>query len=441
VSEGFSAFKAMALGAGALMLVVTIAPDIASGHFDPMRFAKGKNKNTSTGGTGGSTGTGTTTGDSTGSTGTGTSTGGTTTTNALYTEATLIPSNFDVTTTLTASWGSGEIPVSNAPDIVGAFRFICGAGQLSYDDPIVFPGQAGRSHLHQYYGNTAANANSTFANLRASGDSTCNNMGNGTAANRSAYWMPAMLDGKGNVIQPDYVQTYYKRIPQGADCNPATNPNAQGICTTIPNGLKFIFGYDMINNRASAYPGHFHCEGAGAQTVVTSSISQQVAYCKPGSLLVALIDTPKCWDGKNLDSADHRSHLSDMVRNSATNWVAKCPSTHPFLIPQFTLGVHYTVASGDDLSQWRLSSDEMHPELPHGSTFHADYFEAWDVAVKAMWTGNCIDKLLNCSGGDLGNGKQLKGAAAPAYGWRNPNRVVPVPKNTSTSTMASMFGM
>jgi hypothetical protein len=25
-----------------------------------------------------------------------------------------------------------------------------------------------------------------------------------------------------------------------------------------------------------------------------------------------------------------------------------------------------------------------------------------------MWTDNCINKLLNCSGGDLGNGKQLK---------------------------------
>jgi hypothetical protein len=31
--------------------------------------------------------------------------------------------------------------------------------------------------------------------------------------------------------------------------------------------------------------------------------------------------------------------------------------------------------------------------------------------VKAMWTDNCINKMLNCSAGDLGNGRQLKGAA------------------------------
>ena len=117
-----------------------------------------------------------------------------------------IASNFDVNT---AIWNSGSNPGSGAPDIVGAFRFICGAGQLSYDDPILYPGQPGKSHLHQFYGNVAADANSTYASLRAGGDSTCNWTGKGVAANRSAYWMPAMLDGKGNVVRPDYVSIYY----------------------------------------------------------------------------------------------------------------------------------------------------------------------------------------------------------------------------------------
>ena len=131
-------------------------------------------------------------------------------------EARDIASNFDVSTTLKRSWGTGHVAAENSQDVVGAFRFICGAGQVSYDDPIVYPGQPGKSHLHQFYGNTLADANSTFASLRASGDSTCNNIGNGTAANRSAYWMPAMLDGKGHVVVPDYVQVYYKREPDNS---------------------------------------------------------------------------------------------------------------------------------------------------------------------------------------------------------------------------------
>ena len=329
--------------------------------------------------------------------------------------AAAIASNFTVSSALQPAWGTGEIPVSNSPDSVGAFRFICGAGQLAYDDPIVYPGQAGKSHLHQFYGNTTANANSTFASLRGAGDSTCNNS-NGVTANRSAYWMPAMLDGKGNVVQPDYVQVYYKAVPAGsADCQ----KYAAGRCVAIPNGLRFIFGYDMINMKAGTYPGHFQCEGAGSTTKVTYSITEQKGLCAVGSKLVAMIDTPKCWDGKNLDTPDHRSHLSDMVNQ-------QCPATHPYLIPQFTLGVHYNVAAGDDLSLWSLSSDAMHPDMPKGSTFHADYFEAWDEGVKKMWQDNCINRLLNCSGGDLGNGKQLKGASQPAYGWTNPKHLVAI---------------
>ena len=60
-----------------------------------------------------------------------------------------------------------------SPDSMGNFRMICGAGQLSYDDPIVFPGQPGESHLHQFYGNLGADANSTYQSLRTTGRSTC----------------------------------------------------------------------------------------------------------------------------------------------------------------------------------------------------------------------------------------------------------------------------
>lgn len=49
----------------------------------------------------------------------------------------------------------------------------------------------------------------------------------------------------------------------------------------------------------------------------------------------------------------------------------------------------------------------MAPHTP-GSTFHSDWFGAWDDDIMDKWTANCVDKLLNCSGGDLGNGEQLR---------------------------------
>jgi hypothetical protein len=86
------------------------------------------------------------------------------------------------------------------------------------------------------------------------------------------------------------------------------------------------------------------------------------------------------------------------------------------------MGVWYTV--DQNTSKWRLSSDAMVPGAPAGSTFHADWFGAWDNTAEAMWTDNCINKLLNCSGGDLGNGKQLR--MFDGFSWSARPRLVPV---------------
>ena len=124
-------------------------------------------------------------------------------------------------------------------DEVGAFRISCAGGQLLKDDPIVYPGQAGASHLHQFWGNTGTNANSTYTSLRTTGQTTC-----GYAAapvNRSAYWMPAMLDGAGNAVKPYFINTYYKQMP----ANSAACLAIATACVGLPNGLRFVFGYNM----------------------------------------------------------------------------------------------------------------------------------------------------------------------------------------------------
>lgn len=318
-----------------------------------------------------------------------------------------IPSNFNIEAELVPSWGSGAKPPSAIPDVVGAFRFICNAGQLSFDDPIVYPGQPGKSHLHQFFGNTGADAASTYASLRSSGDSTC-----GNRLNRSAYWMPAMLNGAGQVVRPDYVSIYYKR-------RPANDPECarQGTaCVGIPRGLRFIFGFDMLNHAAPRTGGgYFNCDGATGISGHYPSIVDAARKCPIGNKLGAVISAPDCWNGKDLDSPDHRSHVAYGNYGSDGNF--RCPRSHPYIIPTFTLGAWYSVDETLDRSgkwngafdSWHLSSDAM-PGMPMkpGTSFHTDWFGAWDDRVMAIWTENCIDKLLNCSGGDLGNGQQLK---------------------------------
>ena len=167
---------------------------------------------------------------------TATTTTPTATSNLVYPELTAITSSFDANSLLVPAWGTGQIAASDAalPGAVGAFRFICGAGQLLKDDPIVSPGQPGAAHLHQFFGNLGANASSTYSSLRTTGGSSCEG-GGATAVNRSAYWMPAMLDGKGSVVRPDFVTVYYKRLPlSSAGCKPI-DQGGLGACLPLPS--------------------------------------------------------------------------------------------------------------------------------------------------------------------------------------------------------------
>jgi hypothetical protein len=86
-----------------------------------------------------------------------------------------------------------------------------------------------------------------------------------------------------------------------------------------------------------------------------------------------VIEAPACWDGKNLDSPNHRDHVGYPGYGTWGTGQLKCPTTHPYVIPSFTLGAWYPVAAG-----MHFSSDAMVPNAAPGTTFHADYFEGWD---------------------------------------------------------------
>ena len=298
--------------------------------------------------------------------------------------------------------GPKSIPSSNEPDRVGAFRFLCAPSHLAYDDPIVFPGEPGRSHLHQFFGNRSADAHSTYESLRQTGESTCTN-----ELNRSSYWMPALLDGKGNVIRPNHIAVYYKR-------RPASDPHFAETGTTpvmLPRGLRYIFGWDS-NRRNELQPENtkhiqWKCiDGWSPVKAPGDTMDDALSVCSPGKKLGVSIDASTCWDGKNLDSPDHRSHMADLVRNESTNWINACPSTHPFEIARFVMSVEWSIAAGDEMGLFELASDHMLPAgAPRGSSMHADWIGAWEDSIMERWHDNCIDKLLNCSDGDLGDGQ------------------------------------
>ena len=319
-----------------------------------------------------------------------------------------VASGIDVKSLLGPAWSTGAIPDIEEQGVQGAFRFLCTPSHNAYNDPIVYPGQPGRSHLHTFFGNTKADADSTYQSLRTTGESTCNNI-----LNRSAYWIPAMMNGRSKVVMPDYVAIYYKRAPTGSV---ACTFSPVKACLKLPRGLRYVFGYNMSSpsNSDPAWARYWNCDGPGAVPGHFATIREAAAGCPIGARLGAVVIGPPCWNGKDLDSPDHRSHMAypqdDHLGHSL------CPATHPYILPFFQLGAWYT--NDGTAKDWFLSSDRMAgmPNMEPGTTLHADWFGAWEDSALDLWTANCIDKSLSCSGGDLGNGQQMKLLAGYDYG-------------------------
>jgi hypothetical protein len=354
-----------------------------------------------------------------------------------------IPSEFDP---VLGTKPLSTATASAAPDVVGAFRFTFGFAGVGRFDPKVFPGDTtGKSHGHQFFGNTGINPNSTYEILRTSGKSTTS-YGN-YPLNRSAYWEPWIEDGKGNVIQDDHATIYYKRRPKtDPACSDKANTKYQGQCTDLPNGLFFIFGFDFLTNTTPTGKFKLTCVKDGVQTVPFTTFPEAANYpqCSAGGRLVNRAEAPSCWDGKRADSANHRDHVGyATVRNSTTGQY-RCDDAHPYVIPAFTILRSTSIKEGDVVANWRYSSDHMRPDLPAGSTAHADFFMAWDPQAKRWWHDNCIDRLLNCSSGNLGNGTAISFAGQPMYpdatgkliyNWENPHRVIPVPGDEANTKL------
>ena len=224
-----------------------------------------------------------------------------------------------------------------APTRVVAVR--CAFSHEGTVDPIVMPGMTGMSHLHEFFGNTGTDENSTKASLLARAG-TCNDTND-----HSAYWVPALYQD-GSLVQPAFVSVHYYI---------AGNRKV----TAFPAGFKAVAGRTLQS-------ATWRCDVRGVAPTKTRSLSE-VPKCAANATLVAVVNFPSCWDGVSLDSPNHLSHLSYPVKVRRAG--LQCPADHPVAVPRVVLAVHYPHAARGG-SGVTLSSGSP-------ATLHADIFEAW----------------------------------------------------------------
>lgn len=315
--------------------------------------------------------------------------------------------------------GSNQFRVSTgagrgSPDgtQIGAFRTNCTVSHMNFDDALVFPGIIRATHLHTYVGNTSVNGNSTPNSVRTTGNVTCT----GGTANRSAYWFPTIVDtststpiapgpansSPANRVSADRdhaVQIYYKTGYDGVD--PTTVRN-------FPEGLRMIAG---TSSATTPTFGVRPIEGSQKQIVRYSCRSEIGAgarvdnqnsfpNCGVGEIFGMHIDFPQCWNGRDLDSPNHKTHMS-----YGGGWPNRgCPSTHPVPLAQITQNIYYRVPNAG-MSNWRLTSDTY--SGPAGYSGHADWMDGWDKSVFQSVVDNCYQRRYDCSMNLLGDGRAL----------------------------------
>lgn len=277
---------------------------------------------------------------------------------------------------------------------LGQFRTQCSFSHFAYDDPLVHPSQPGAAHLHMFFGNTLADANSTYLSMRDSGSSTCN----GFEANRTGYWVPAVFDAGGNARIPSRIEVYYK-----------THSNQAAQSIQPPQGLAMIAGTAATNREIE-----WACQETGAQGQNLNRPIQQrqntIPRCSRTATLLAHIKFPQCL--RNPETVDaNTGDVSDQLSYPTGGFFhGNCPTGTTYI-----WAIEYFIAWSPNnhdgrTDQWWLSSDIGHhgQQAPNGSTLHGDWLGAWNPTLATQIHNNCIGRLAECSWDLIANNQRLQ---------------------------------
>lgn len=241
----------------------------------------------------------------------------------------------------------------------------CNLAKEAQVDPIASPGVIPSEHLHEFVGAKAIDENSTPDSLRAGG-TTCL-----TAGDDSGYWIPAAYEDGAKVgfATTKHALFYYRR--KGAPSGVTVRP--------FPDGLKLVVGNahatsEATNPAIASGNATFKCgPGSGTET------PRPPAQCASGVLVMVFI-LPNCWNGTDLDSPDHFSHMTYPVSG-------RCPATYPVVLPR--IQAFWRLNVGTDPISLTLSSGDYY-------TAHMDFFNAWQPASLQSLVTRCINGFTDC---------------------------------------------
>ncbi|KOU75990.1 membrane protein [Streptomyces sp. MMG1533] len=285
----------------------------------------------------------------------------------------------------------------------GTFVTSCGVnedGLFNSDNVIVAPGVSnGAHHFHDYVGNQANDAFAGDDDL-ANGDTSCEDQGD-----KSSYYWPVLrlqngtqeqdagapgggTEGNaGEIVTPRQVTLTFVGSPRGE-------------VTAMPRLLRIITGdaKAFVNGTANANAS-WSCTGFEDR-----QLKDKYPLCPQGSDVVRTFRFQSCWDGSNIDSANHRTHVAFAQADGV------CPAGFQ-AIPQLVQRIVYDVDAPSLQDGGRttpLFAVDSFPEQLHKPvTDHGDFINVFDEDLMQEMV-DCINEGRQCGPGadqDPGNGE------------------------------------
>ncbi|MGW7282993.1 DUF1996 domain-containing protein [Streptomyces sp. NPDC054844] len=255
----------------------------------------------------------------------------------------------------------------------GSFTTNCGVNEnnlFNSDNLIVAPGvDNGAHHTHDYVGNQDNDAFSSDEDL-AGAETSCQNQGD-----KSTYYWPVLRlqDGTQEFDAGDLgggAEGNVGKILKAAQAEIKFAGNKRSDVVAMPKFLRIITGdAKAFTNGVANANSSFSCTGFEDRQV-----TDKYVLCPEGSQVVRTSNFQSCWDGQNIDSANHRDHVAFVQQDGS------CPNGFQ-AIPQLQVRLVYdvptpTVENGQVQNPYAV--DGFPEQLHKPITDHNDFINVMD---------------------------------------------------------------
>ncbi|TVY25082.1 WSC domain-containing protein [Lachnellula hyalina] len=242
-------------------------------------------------------------------------------------------------------------------------------------DPVISPGKIS-GHVHSIMGGNGFGFEMDYASTQLSTCSSCT-----VTQDMSNYWVPTLYYKAENgsfisVGQNGGATIYYL---QRSDPTDANYPHIEAF----PEGFRMVAGDPMLRSYSDTNEQNaitFAC--LGTNTPETNGFPN--IKCPDG--LRVQVFFPSCWNGVDLDSANHKSH---MAYPSGSDH-GSCPGNFTRLVSIF-YEVIWNTPDFDglwygDSQPFLLSSGDQ-----TGYGYHGDFVNGWNVSTLQAAVDNCTN--------------------------------------------------